>query len=1507
VWEANRRVFLYPENWLEPEFRDDKSPFFRELESELQQSDLTSERATAAFGQYLDKLGLVSRLELVSLLTTADDHGREVTHVFARTRHSPVTYFYRQRVKDLRWTAWEGIEADVEGDFVIPIVHGNRLQVIWAVISEDGPGASGTAGSENWKVQFARSRRTPAGWRAKEMIGQPRRWPRLPGKEASDSFLFRTTPGNGRDVRVLAFSATEIPGANVEVAPAFLADWVPNNIGATNPNDLTLTLRFVYVGRQDLGVPGLAVSGVDAVGNVTTLGTTDERGECRVNVPSGSRFTVRLVVNGTVQPAFHPHDLRHDNYVSLNPSTLEQMLDIDARYYVAVEIPLLVPMTAPEEPVDAARPVAWHQVEGLVCGPSGTIEQGSVDPNVSLATPQDATPHGMGYSPARSSLHLSSSPTSKSVLEVLSGKGPLLGSMQHSGLFISVPGQMTFLPVGAHPDLGFDSPFGLSAPSGAYLGESTQQLRVSYGLGGSVQYGSMGAVSLQPLYYSRDSELLGAWASEGAASLLSPALQTPGRDSDILPTVRRSGDSTVSVSFVPEGVEFEHLRPSAVYNWEVFFHIPWLIAIRLSDNKRFSEAQRWFHTIFDPTVGQTTGSSTASPLDAWRCRPLREALESGDTLLDVLADGATLSQQVQLWEEQPFQPHVLARYRLRSYAAAVLKTYIENLVAWGDHVARRQTVEALNEATQLYLLAKELLGERQTDSVHRGGRPSETFSLLANFDALSNPDAGTPTSGAISNNGVPRFDTRYFCIPPNEDLLDLWARVEGGLQRVRSGVGTLFGPPIDPAVLVRAAAQGLDVEDVLSGLTEPSLPHRFGVVIQKAMQVAGEVKALGSTLLSAIEKRDAEELSLLRTRHERALSSIQRDIRTKQVAEADAQVVALKATRAGAVERLSHFRQLLALATTPAPTQGSAIDRVAQVTALAREGVADADPRQLGLSSREVEYLKRIDAANRLAGDASTVSALASVGHFFPNYSWGPPASGSSTSYGGSNIGQGLSAISVVLQALSANETYNANKSSTIGSHERRRDDWAYQHNTVAAEIEYLDKQIEAAQLRSEIASKDLEHQTTVSSNADEVEQFLKSKFSSSQLYHWMIRQVSSCYFRAYQLALELAMSAQKAFDRELAPARTPQFIKPAYWDSLREGLLVGEQLAVDLARLDAEYMRANTRELELTKHVSLALLDPLALIALRLTGECEFRLPEVLFDLDFPGHYLRRIKSVAVSLPSVVGPYTSVSGTLRLEESHTRRTPTASLEIDTHPPAARIIATSTAQADSGMFESALRDERYLPFEGAGVADSRWTFKLPSTFKTFDYETIADLVLQIRYTARPDDTRADSVQRTLRDGLNAVVAVGQSGGGWWRAFSLRHEFPAVWAGMRGSVSLTGGVKLENQHFSALLRDRRLRVDELRAFAVYLVAPSRIDRPQLRLEYDVSGTSQTQRLTLDLGVARTTCAFQRSVPLTASQPVIGQAGWPITVALEGSVGIGELDDLIICTRVNILEA
>ena len=39
-------------------------------------------------------------------------------------------------------------------------------------------------------------------------------------------------------------------------------------------------------------------------------------------------------------------------------------------------------------------------------------------------------------------------------------------------------------------------------------------------------------------------------------------------------------------------------------------------------------------------------------------------------------------------------------------------TYIDNLIAWGDQLFSQDTIEAINEATQLYVMAADLLGPR---------------------------------------------------------------------------------------------------------------------------------------------------------------------------------------------------------------------------------------------------------------------------------------------------------------------------------------------------------------------------------------------------------------------------------------------------------------------------------------------------------------------------------------------------------------------------------------------------------------------------------------------------------------------------------------------------------------------------------------------------------------------------------------------------------------------------
>ncbi|MBW8873690.1 MAG: peptidoglycan-binding protein [Acidobacteria bacterium] len=151
VWEANRKVFLWPENWLEPELRDDQSPFFKEAMSELLQSDITEDSAATALLNYLSKLEEVAKLEPCGFHFVENEPGTadDVAHVVARTAGAHRKYYYRRR-EGISWSPWEQIRLDIEDNPVLPVVWNNRLLLFWLKILKQGPPTMqkpGTAGA----------------------------------------------------------------------------------------------------------------------------------------------------------------------------------------------------------------------------------------------------------------------------------------------------------------------------------------------------------------------------------------------------------------------------------------------------------------------------------------------------------------------------------------------------------------------------------------------------------------------------------------------------------------------------------------------------------------------------------------------------------------------------------------------------------------------------------------------------------------------------------------------------------------------------------------------------------------------------------------------------------------------------------------------------------------------------------------------------------------------------------------------------------------------------------------------------------------------------------------------------------------------------------------------------------------------------------------------------------------------------------------------------------------
>jgi hypothetical protein len=64
-------------------------------------------------------------------------------------------------------------------------------------------------------------------------------------------------------------------------------------------------------------------------------------------------------------------------------------------------------------------------------------------------------------------------------------------------------------------------------------------------------------------------------------------------------------------------------------------------------------------------------------------------------------------------------------------------------------------------------------------------------------------------------------------------------------------------PPLDPALLVSAVAQGLSFSSVLNDLNAPTPIYRFFYLLQKALELCSEIRSMGDKFLLLKEKRDS--------------------------------------------------------------------------------------------------------------------------------------------------------------------------------------------------------------------------------------------------------------------------------------------------------------------------------------------------------------------------------------------------------------------------------------------------------------------------------------------------------------------------------------------------------------------------------------------------------------------------------------------------------------------------
>jgi hypothetical protein len=253
---------------------------------------------------------------------------------------------------------------------------------------------------------------------------------------------------------------------------------------------------------------------------------------------------------------------------------------------------------------------------------------------------------------------------------------------------------------------------------------------------------------------------------------------------------------------------------------------------------------------------------------------------------------------------------------------------------------------------------------------------------------------------------------------------------------------------------------------------------------------------------------------------------------------------------------------------------------------------------------------------------------------------------------------------------------------------------------------------------------------------------------------------------------------AQLAFERQ---ETSPGFVRSDYWQDTadsadggagssadRQGLTGSARLLQDIFRLENYAFETDRRKLHLTQTISLSQIAALELQQFRETGVLVFATPMDMFDREFPGHYLRLVKRVRVSLIALIPPVRGVRATL--SASGLSRVVVAGDQfvpviLNRSPEA--IAFTSPLNA-TGLFELEPESGLLLPFEGMGV-DAVWHLELPKQANPFDYQTIADVLLTIEYTALNSYEYRQQVINTFDQELSND-----------RSFSFRQQFPDQW-------------------------------------------------------------------------------------------------------------------------------
>lgn len=746
---------------------------------------------------------------------------------------------------------------------------------------------------------------------------------------------------------------------------------------------------------------------------------------------------------------------------------------------------------------------------------------------------------------------------------------------------------------------------------------------------------------------------------------------------------------------------------NGIYFWELFYYTPMMVMQRFLQEERFDLAEQWLQYVFNPG-GYMDGLLRSDRI--WNVRPLEEDTSWNDSPLES-------------WDPDAVAQNDPMHYKLNAFMRL-----LDITIGRGDAAYRRLERDTMAEAKVWYSRALNLLGDRPwidhnaTWSDPQLGDVASETRHLAHIDTLSAMCKGEVRPERLQA-GITAGD--LFSMEANEMMLGYWDTLRLRLFNLRHNL-TIDGQPLnlplytaiaDPkALLAAAVAAEAGAGSVLPVInTIPAL--RFTPLLETARSMASQLIQFGSSMQQILQGYDSAEMAHLLSQQGAELADSNLALQKQVMKELDAERVSIERNLDTVTARRNYYQALY----------------------------------DENINSRELQAMNLLTSSQALSAGIKPLHVAAAAANVAPNIF--------GLANGGMEYGGPLTAVGIGMEIAVAATSIAGSRITQEEQYRRRRQEWEIQYRTAETEIETLKAQQALLDVRVTSAHMQITQMEMQTAQTKAQLALLQSQFTFKTMYSWMRSRLATIFYQYYDLTASCCLMAQKALQWEKQD--TAVYLRTGTWSGAWAGLMSGEGLMLSLAQMEMAWMKHQKREMEVTRTVSLkSFFDEKlkddnssltkAIHSLLESGRGEFgtglnkvelsqdqlalhfSLADFALARDFNGKNCR-IRSIAVTLPALLGPYQNIRGRLRTNVS------AAELPAGCHE-----CAISHAMHDNGLFANDGSGDprwgaRWLPFEGLDLTDESG-MTLSFADATGDQkallESLSDVILHIQFTVR---------------------------------------------------------------------------------------------------------------------------------------------------------------------------